>query len=220
VLHCDHAATERLITAPGVDFVAFTGSVDAGRAVARAAAQRFLGSNLELGGKDPAYVRPDADLAFAVAELVDGAFFNAGQSCCGIERIYVHRDVYEPFVEQYAALVRRYVLGDPMAPWHGGSASLTTEFIKKYPGETKRFIAAYARGIDLVRNKPDEARQFMKGYTAIDGALTSEVPLASYMLYNEFKASDIAYFQKFYDLFSEKNIFEKRVLVEPMLFKG
>jgi acyl-CoA reductase-like NAD-dependent aldehyde dehydrogenase len=116
VLHCDHAATERLITAPGVDFVAFTGSVDAGRAVARAAAQRFLGSNLELGGKDPAYVRPDADLPFAVAELVDGAFFNAGQSCCGIERIYVHSDVYEPFVEQYAALVRRYVLGDPRDP--------------------------------------------------------------------------------------------------------
>jgi acyl-CoA reductase-like NAD-dependent aldehyde dehydrogenase len=116
VLHCDHAATERLITDPGVDFVAFTGSVDAGRAVARAAAQRFLGSNLELGGKDPAYVRPDADLAFAVAELVDGAFFNAGQSCCGIERIYVHRDVYDPFVEQYAALARRYVLGDPRDP--------------------------------------------------------------------------------------------------------
>jgi NitT/TauT family transport system substrate-binding protein len=71
-----------------------------------------------------------------------------------------------------------------------------------------------------VRSKPDEARQFMKGYTAIDGALTSEVPLASYMLYNEFKASDIAYFQKFYDLFTDKSIFDKRVLVEPMLFKG
>jgi acyl-CoA reductase-like NAD-dependent aldehyde dehydrogenase len=116
VLHCDHAATERLIASPGADFVAFTGSVDAGRAVARAAAQRFLGSNLELGGKDPAYVRPDADLDFAAAELVDGAFFNAGQSCCGIERIYVHDDVYESFVEQYAALVRRYVLGDPRDP--------------------------------------------------------------------------------------------------------
>src|SRR5262249_56624829 len=77
---------------------------------------RFLGSNLELGGKDPAYVRPDADLGFAVAELVDGAFFNAGQSCCGIERIYVHAEVYELFVEQYAALVRRYVLGDPRDP--------------------------------------------------------------------------------------------------------
>jgi acyl-CoA reductase-like NAD-dependent aldehyde dehydrogenase len=116
VLHCDHAATERLIASPGIDFVAFTGSVDAGRAVARSAALRFLGSNLELGGKDPAYVRPDADLDFAVAELVDGAFFNAGQSCCGIERIYVHDDVYAPFVEQYAALVRRYVLGDPRDP--------------------------------------------------------------------------------------------------------
>jgi NitT/TauT family transport system substrate-binding protein len=119
-----------------------------------------------------------------------------------------------------AGVVARYVLGDPMAPWHGGSASLTTEFIKKYPGEAKRYIAAYARGIELVRNKPEEARQFLKGYTAIDGALTGEVPLASYMLFNEFKASDIAYFQKFYDLFAEKSIFEKRVLVEPMLFKG
>jgi acyl-CoA reductase-like NAD-dependent aldehyde dehydrogenase len=115
-LHCDHAATERLIASPGIDFVAFTGSVDAGRAVSRAAAQRFIGTGLELGGKDPAYVRPDADLGFAVAELVDGAFFNAGQSCCGIERIYVHTDVYEPFVEQYAELVRRYVLGDPRDP--------------------------------------------------------------------------------------------------------
>jgi len=119
-----------------------------------------------------------------------------------------------------AGVVAHYILGDPMAPWHGGSASLTTEFIKKYPAETKKFIAAYARGIELVRTKPEEARQFMKGYTAIEGPLTAEVPLASYMLYNEFKASDVAYFQKFYDLFSDKGIFEKRVMVEPMLFKG
>ncbi len=119
-----------------------------------------------------------------------------------------------------AGVVARYILGDPMAPWHGGAASLTTEFIKKYPAETKKYIAAYARGIELVRTKPDEARQFMKGYTAIEGALTAEVPLASYMLYNEFKASDVAYFQKFYDLFSDKGIFEKKVIVEPMLFKG
>jgi NitT/TauT family transport system substrate-binding protein len=119
-----------------------------------------------------------------------------------------------------AGVVAHYILGDPMAPWHGGSASLTTEFIKKYPAESKKFIAAYAKGIDLVRNKPDEARQFMKGYTAIDGPLTNEVPLASYMLYNEFKTSDVAYFQKFYDLFSDKGIFEKKVAVEPLLFKG
>jgi len=119
-----------------------------------------------------------------------------------------------------AGVVAHYILGDPMAPWHGGSASLTSEFIKKYPAEAKKFIAAYAKGIELVRTKPDEARQFMKGYTAIEGPLTNEVPLASYMLYNEFKASDVAYFQKFYDLFSDKGIFEKKVIVEPLLYKG
>src|SRR6187551_2323748 len=119
-----------------------------------------------------------------------------------------------------AGVVAHYILGDPQAPWHGGSASLTTEFIKKYPAETKKFIAAYARGIELVRTRPDEARQFMKGYTAIEGALTNEVPLASYMLHHEFKASDVAHFQKFYDLFTEKSIFDKRVLVEPMLYKA
>jgi len=119
-----------------------------------------------------------------------------------------------------AGVVAHYILGDPMAPWHGGAASLTTEFIKKYPAETKKYIAAYAKGIELVRAKPDEARQFMKGYTAIEGALTNEVPLASYMLYSEFKASDVAHFQKFYDLFADKGVFEKKVVVEPMLFKG
>ena len=119
-----------------------------------------------------------------------------------------------------AGVVAHYILGDPMAPWHGGSASLTSEFIKKYPTDAKKFIAAYARGIELVRNKPDDARPFMKGYTAIEGALTNEVPLASYMLYNEFKASDVAYFQKFYDLFSDKGIFEKKVLVDPLLYKA
>jgi NitT/TauT family transport system substrate-binding protein len=119
-----------------------------------------------------------------------------------------------------AGVVARYILGDPMAPWHGGAASLTAEFIKKHPAETKKFIAAYARGIEYVRTRPDEARQYLKGYTAIEGALTAEVPLASYMLYNEFKPTDIAFFQKFYDLFSEKGIFEKRVVVEPMLFKA
>jgi acyl-CoA reductase-like NAD-dependent aldehyde dehydrogenase len=115
-LHAGHADTARMIASPGVDFVAFTGSVEAGRAVQRAAAERFIGVGLELGGKDPAYVRPDADLDHAVAELVDGAFYNAGQSCCGIERIYVHADVHDRFVDAYAAQVRRYRLGIPTDP--------------------------------------------------------------------------------------------------------
>ncbi|MDB5965363.1 MAG: transporter substrate-binding protein, partial [Polaromonas sp.] len=119
-----------------------------------------------------------------------------------------------------AGVVAKYILGDPMAPWHGGAASLTSEFIKKNPDVTKKFITAYAKGIDLVRTQPAEARAFMKGYTAIEGPLTSEVPLASYMLYNEFKPSDVAYFQKFYDLFTEKGIFDKKVLVDGLLYKG
>ena len=119
-----------------------------------------------------------------------------------------------------SGVVARYILGDAMAPWHGGAASLTSEFIKKNPEVAKKFIAAYARGIELVRTKPDEARQFMKGYTAIEGALTAEVPLASYMLHNEFKPSDLAYFQKFYDLFTEKGIFEKKVVVDSQIYKA
>ena len=119
-----------------------------------------------------------------------------------------------------AGVVAHYILGDPMAPWHGGAASLTSEFITKFPAQARRYMAAYAQGIEWVRHQPDDARQYLKGYTAIEGPLTKEVPLASYMLYNEFKASDVAYFQKFYDLFSDKGIFDKRVVVEPLLFKG
>jgi NitT/TauT family transport system substrate-binding protein len=119
-----------------------------------------------------------------------------------------------------AGVVARYILGDPMAPWHGGAASLTTEFIKKNPDAAKKYIAAYTRGVELVRAQPAEARQYMKGYTAIEGALTAEVPLASYMLHNEFKPSDIAYFQKFYDLFTEKGIFDKKVAVDTLLYKA
>jgi acyl-CoA reductase-like NAD-dependent aldehyde dehydrogenase len=116
VLHLSHADTERVIRSPVVDFVAFTGSVDAGHSVQRAASERFIGTGLELGGKDPAYVRHDANLAHAVENLVDGAFFNSGQSCCGIERIYVHTSLYDRFVEGYVALTKSYRLGDPLDP--------------------------------------------------------------------------------------------------------
>jgi acyl-CoA reductase-like NAD-dependent aldehyde dehydrogenase len=96
--------------------VAFTGSVAGGHAVTQEAAGRFIGLGLELGGKDPAYVRQDADLGHAVENLVDGAMFNSGQSCCGIERIYVHRDVYDRFVAGCVELVHAYVLGNPLDP--------------------------------------------------------------------------------------------------------
>jgi acyl-CoA reductase-like NAD-dependent aldehyde dehydrogenase len=113
VLHLDHGVTAKAIQDPRTAFVAFTGSVGGGHAMEHASADRFIGVGLELGGKDPAYVRPDANLDHAVENLVDGSFFNSGQSCCGIERIYVHRNVYDKFVESFVALAKGYVLGDP-----------------------------------------------------------------------------------------------------------
>ena len=119
-----------------------------------------------------------------------------------------------------AGVIAKYILGDAMAPWFGGSASLSSAFIQKYPAEAKKFVGAYARGVALVRSKPAEARQYMKGYTAIEGPLTAEVPLAAYTMYNEFTPGDIAHFQKFFDLFSEKGIFTSRLIVDSMLYKG
>ncbi|MBM3792465.1 MAG: aldehyde dehydrogenase family protein [Acidobacteria bacterium] len=115
-LHLSHGDVARVIGDKRVGFVAFTGSVEGGHAVQRAAADRFIGTGLELGGKDPAYVREDADLAHAIENLVDGAMFNSGQSCCGIERIYVHRSLYRKFVEGAVELTRGYKLGNPLDP--------------------------------------------------------------------------------------------------------
>ena len=114
VVYTDHAQTQKMIQAPEVNFVCFTGSVAGGVAVEQAAAGRFIGVGLELGGNDPGYVHADADLDYAVDSLVDGAFFNSGQSCCGIQRIYVHQSLYQGFVEKAVALTNTYVLGNPL----------------------------------------------------------------------------------------------------------
>lgn len=111
--HMSHDALARVIDDSRVAFVAFTGSVEGGHAVQRAAANRFIGLGLELGGKDPAYVCEDVDIEHAAVNLVDGAFYNAGQSCCGIERIYVHASVFQPFVDAYVAETMKLKLGDP-----------------------------------------------------------------------------------------------------------
>jgi len=116
VLHLSHQDTERVIGDARIDFVSFTGSVTGGRAVQRAAAQRFVGVGLELGGCDPVYVRHDADLKHAIENIVDGAYFNSGQSCCGLQRIYVHESLYEPFTLGAVELIRQYRLGDPLDP--------------------------------------------------------------------------------------------------------
>jgi acyl-CoA reductase-like NAD-dependent aldehyde dehydrogenase len=113
-LHLSHADTETLVRDPRVDFIAFTGSVAGGHAVQHAAAERFVGLGLELGGCDPVYVRQDADLAHAVENIVDGAYFNSGQSCCGLQRIYVHDRLYDSFVDGFIDLVSQYKLGNPL----------------------------------------------------------------------------------------------------------
>jgi len=110
----DHASTEKLLASGTIDHVNFTGSVGGGRAIERAAAGTFMTLGLELGGKDPAYVLPDANLDHAIANLVDGAFFNSGQCCCGIERIYVHEAVYDRFVDGFIDLTKQYVVGNPL----------------------------------------------------------------------------------------------------------
>jgi acyl-CoA reductase-like NAD-dependent aldehyde dehydrogenase len=114
VLHLSHVDTGKMVRDSRVDFIAFTGSVAGGRAVQRVAAERFIGLGLELGGCDPVYVRHDADLPHAVENIVDGAYFNSGQSCCGLQRIYVHERLYDAFVEGFVSLTAKYLLGNPL----------------------------------------------------------------------------------------------------------
>jgi acyl-CoA reductase-like NAD-dependent aldehyde dehydrogenase len=144
-LHLSHADVERVIGDPRIAFVAFTGSVEGGRAVQSAASRRFIGTGLELGGKDPAYVRADADLSHAVENLVDGAMFNSGQSCCGIERIYVHRDVYEQFVDRAVALTRQYRLGNPLDPETTLGPMVRTSAAEFVRGQIAEAVAAGAK---------------------------------------------------------------------------
>ena len=115
-LHLSHADTARLMGDARVASVCFTGSVSGGRAVVAATASGFATSGLELGGKDPAYVRTDANLAHAIDTLTDGAFYNAGQSCCGIKRIYVAASRYDEFVAGVVDLTQKYRLGSPLDP--------------------------------------------------------------------------------------------------------
>ena len=142
-----HEQTEKLIGSGRIDHVNFTGSVAGGRAIERAAAGTFASIGLELGGKDPAYVRADAKLDHAIENLVDGAFYNSGQCCCGVERIYVDGKVYDEFVEGFADLTRKYVVGNPL--------------------DQATTLGPMARGsfADTVRGQIAEARR--KGATAL-----------------------------------------------------
>ncbi len=156
-LHLTHKDTEDIIKDSRVNHVAFTGSVPGGAMVEKAAAGRFISLGLELGGKDPAYIRADADLDHAVDTAMDGAFFNSGQSCCGIERVYVHADIYEAFVEKSVAWVNSLKLGpsdDPeitMGPLVRTSAA---EFVRE---QVKEAVGQGARALIKPEDFPADA---------------------------------------------------------------
>ncbi|MEY8141096.1 aldehyde dehydrogenase family protein [Falsihalocynthiibacter sp. CO-5D18] len=143
----DHATTSALIAAKSFGFVNFTGSVGGGQAMERAAAGTFTGVGLELGGKDPGYVMEDADLDAAVDTLIDGAMFNSGQCCCGIERIYVHESLYDAFVEKAVAIVSAYKLGNPLEETTTLGPMAHTRFAAEVRAQTEEAIAAGATAL-------------------------------------------------------------------------
>ena len=165
-LHLDHGQVSKLVADPRTAFVAFTGSVAGGHAVQQAAAARFIATGLELGGKDPAYVRADAPLAGTVENLVDGAFFNSGQSCCAVERIYVDRRVYKPFVEAFVELARQYRLGNPLERETNLGPMVRTAAADAVRGQIRAALAKGAKG--LIQQKDKEGTPYLPPEVLVD----------------------------------------------------
>ncbi len=165
----DHATTEALIAARSFDFVNFTGSVGGGRAIERAAAGTFTGTGLELGGKDPGYLRADGDLDAAVEGLMDGAMFNSGQCCCGIERIYVHESLYDAFVDKAVAWVRRQRLGNPLEEATTMGPMAHARFAAIVRGQIADAVAAGARAlIDVAEFPADDGGAYLAPQVLVD----------------------------------------------------
>jgi acyl-CoA reductase-like NAD-dependent aldehyde dehydrogenase len=150
----DHDGTERLIAARAFGFVNFTGSVTGGKAIERAAAGTFTAVGLELGGKDPGYVMEDADIDWAVDVLMDGAMYNAGQCCCGIERIYVHHRHYDTFVEKAVAWTNALKLGNPFDADTTLGPMANVRFAQTVRDQTAEAIAAGAKPLIERQNFP------------------------------------------------------------------
>ncbi|MEP3296224.1 MAG: aldehyde dehydrogenase family protein [Pseudoruegeria sp.] len=158
----DHQTTSDLIAAKSFGFVNFTGSVGGGKAIERAAAGTFTGIGLELGGKDPGYVCDDADIDAAVDTLIDGAMFNSGQCCCGIERIYVAEQHFEAFVAKAVAIVKGYKLGNPLDPVTTIGPMAHVRFAQEVRSQTAEAIAQGATAhIDPVEFPEDDAAYLM-----------------------------------------------------------
>ena len=115
-------------------------------------------------------------------------------------------------------VISKYVLDDAKAPWFGGTAALVTTLIKERPEDVKKFLAAYAKGVDFVRKNPDASRPSLDRFTSIDASIAKDVPIANFVMYDEFTPSDIAAFQKYFDVFTERKIFTQKVDVKSLLF--
>jgi acyl-CoA reductase-like NAD-dependent aldehyde dehydrogenase len=167
-LFLDHETTEALIAARSFDHINFTGSVGGGRTIERAASGTFTTLGLELGGKDPGYVMEDADLDAAVDTLIDGAMFNSGQCCCGIERIYVAEGLFDTFVDKAVAIVEGYVLGNPLEE----STTLGPMAHRRFAGEvraqTREAIDAGARPLIDETGFPDDGGTYLAPQILID----------------------------------------------------
>jgi acyl-CoA reductase-like NAD-dependent aldehyde dehydrogenase len=168
-----HDQTARLLASGAINHASFTGSVAGGKAIEQAAAGTFTTLGLELGGKDPAYVRADAALDYAVENLVDGAFFNSGQSCCGVERIYVHADLYDRFVEQFVELTGQYVLGNPLDAATSLGPMAATRFADLVRSHTAEALAKGARAhldpASFPANRPGTPYLAPQVLTNVDG---------------------------------------------------
>ena len=169
-LFLDHQGTEKLISAGSFNFINFTGSVGGGKAIERAAAGTFTGLGLELGGKDPGYVMEDADLDWAVDVLMDGAMFNAGQCCCGIERLYIARPLYNAFIEKAAAWVSKGLkLGNPLDAETTIGPMANVRFAKEVREQTAEAIASGARGlIDPGQYPADDGGAYLMPQILVD----------------------------------------------------
>ncbi len=165
----DHEGTEGLIKARAFGFINFTGSVNGGRAIERAAAGTFTPLGLELGGKDPGYVMEDADLDWAVDVLMDGAMFNAGQCCCGIERIYVHRSHFDDFVDRATAWTRQLRLGNPLDPSVTMGPMANVRFAREVRAQVAEAVAAGAKPlVDPAAFPADDGGAYLAPQVLVD----------------------------------------------------
>lgn len=165
----DHGTTSALIAAKSFGYVNFTGSVGGGAAMETAAAGTFTGIGLELGGKDPGYVMEDADLTAAAETLIDGAMFNSGQCCCGIERIYVVESLYDAFVAKVVAIVNDYRLGNPLDPETTIGPMAHVRFADEVRAQTREAIADGARPLINPADFPqDDAGAYLMPQILVD----------------------------------------------------